>query len=270
MIGMILNELYLCFNKKSFNVLALTGINILIQLYIVYTNQKIEVIKASSIDGILKALGGIERNFSLFPLINWIILIGLLLLITQSSTSIMHGFDIMLLMRSNSKTKWWLCKVISLIVIDCIYALLIIIATKTLSILFFYSSNQWSKYNSIYYPHIYRCNITPNQMEIIIALTLITGFFAITTLFQSISLIFNNNSKFLIVLITLSIMLCIFYTHRCIPRVISPINYPSVLDLNPSKKIYLSSILFNSTLTLFNILVGIITINKKDYSILDN
>ncbi len=67
-----------------------------------------------------------------------------------------------------------------------------------------------------------------------------------------------------------SISIYFLYSKGAIPRSMSPLNYPSLLDLQGDKGIYLKSIIVNIVLTLINIFVGLIIINKKDYKTLDN
>ncbi|MBX4263006.1 hypothetical protein, partial [Clostridium estertheticum] len=176
---------------------------------------------------ILKVCGGIDKIFYLPNLFQWILLIGILLLLVQSSTSIIGGFDTLLLMRAGSKLRWWIAKVVSLLIITFIFTIMLILITKIISNVAFPSLNKWSQYTYLYYPKIFASSISPHKMEFIIFCVLLTGFIAITTLFQTINLIFNKYANSYVVILILCIMLGVLYMQGIIPRVLSPINYPS-------------------------------------------
>lgn len=269
MISLILNELYVCINRKVIYILILIHVVILSQMYFVYSSS-VEEMEATTLDAALKVFGGVSKEYSMFPLIGWLIVIVMLMLISKNSTSVLHGFDVMLLTRCSSKTKWWLSKVMALIIINAIYWLVIIVSTKVISLLIFENTGLMSSYSQIYYEHIYESSINPNYIELFTITILITGFIAISTLFQSVNIIFFNSSKAYLSMLIVSIVLFILYSKEVVPRWMSPLNYPSLLDLKADKAIYLYSIIVNLILTLVNIVVGLIIINRKNYKSLDN
>lgn len=265
---LILNQLYSCYKKRNFYVLVILCLNILLQLYALIHTNNIDSVTAITTDGILKVCGGLEKKVYLLNLFQWMLLIGILLLLVQFSTSIIGGFDTFLLIRSGSKLRWWIAKVISLILINFIFTIILMFITKIISYVALPHINNWSTYTSLYYPNIYASNIDPNKMELIIFCILITGFIALTTLFQTINLVFNNYLNSYIVILILCIMLGVLYMHGIIPRILSPINYPSTLDIVPNIKSYLKNIETNIILSLIFIVISLIVVTAKDYIVL--
>lgn len=255
----ILNELFLSFKKKNIYLFCILTFLILMKVYNLNISQKLENIDSSYLDSIIKIYGGIEKNALLPNLIYWISLITLLLILTRSTNEILYGFDIMILSRSNSKIKWWLSKVISSILITITYSLFIVITSYILSYVIL-KNNNLSKL--IYYPNLG----SPLKLLILSICILTTGCICIITLFQFINLIFDNNPKSYIILIIISIILCVLYENNFISRLLSPLYYPSLLDLNYNIKEILSSIVFNILSTFVNICISTIIIIKKDYS----
>jgi hypothetical protein len=267
---LILNELYSCFKKRNWYVLLLLCLNVLLQAYKLLYTKNVEGVTAINTDGILQVCGGLDKKFFFLNLVQWMLLIGILLLIVQISTSIIAGFDIYLLTRSGSKLRWWIAKVVSLVLINFMYTIMLMIITKIICCVVFKNSNKWSAYSYLYYHNIYASNIDPNKMQLIVFSILITGFIALTTLFQTIKLIFNNYSKSYIVILIICIMLGILYMGGIIPRILSPINYPSTLDIVPDSQSYLKNIAMNIILSLINIVIGIMVVTNSDYRVEKN
>ncbi|MBU3178646.1 hypothetical protein KPL47_20245 [Clostridium estertheticum] len=244
---LIVNELYSCYKKRNAYILVLLFLNILLQVYILIDTKNIGKVDATSTDGILKVCGGLNKIFYLPNLFQWILLIGILLLLVQSSTSIIGGFDVFLLTRAGSKLRWWTAKVLSLILITFIFTILLMVITK-----------------------IFASSINPHKMEFIIFCVLLTGFIAITTLFQTINLIFNKYANSYVVILILCIMLGVLYMQGIIPRVLSPINYPSTIDIATNIESYLKNIEMNIALFLINIAISLIFVTHSDYTVSKN
>lgn len=268
--SMIYNEFCMCFNRKNLKVLLLIELYIIAEMYNLYRSITIENINALDVDGILKICGGLYAPFSLFNIIGWLLIISVLIFISSNNISIMNGFDMMVLSRASSKGKWWISKIMSLIIINVFYTLVVIITSKIFSFIIFKPSNKWSIYTSVYYPNVYNSLITPMKLEIIIFFMLLTGFIALTTLFQTVNMIFNNDSKIYVVLIIISLSLAILYTQGLIPRVLSPLNYPSILDIVTIKTSYLKYLSTNIIFIIVNVLVSLMVVTNKDYKISSN
>ncbi|MPQ31359.1 hypothetical protein E4V42_07905 [Clostridium estertheticum] len=267
---LIVNELYSCYKKRNAYILVLLFLNIFLQIYILIDAKNIGKVDATSTDGILKVCGGIDKIFYLPNLFQWILLIGILLLLVQSSTSIIGGFDVFLLTRAGSKLRWWTAKVLSLILLTFIFTILLMVITKILSHIAFPAFNKWSQYTYLYYPKIFASSINTHKMEFIIFCVLLTGFIAITTLFQTINLIFNKYANSYVVILILCIMLGVLCMQGIIPRALSPINYPSTIDIAPNIGSYLKSIGMNIVLSLINIAISLIFVTHSDYTVSKN
>ncbi|MBZ9637646.1 hypothetical protein [Clostridium sp. FP1] len=267
---LIINELYSCYKKRNAYGIVILCLSILLQVYMLISTKNIEKVDAISTDGILKVCGGLKKNFFLPNLSQWMLLIGIMLLIVHFSTSIIGGFDTLLLMRAGSKLRWWIAKVVSLLIINFIFTIMLILITKIISNVAFPSINKWSQYTYLYYPNMYASSINPYKMEIIIFCILLTGFIALTTLFQTINLIFNKYANSYIVILTLCIILGVLYMQGIIPRILSPINYPSTIDISPNIGSYLKSIGMNIVLFLINIIVSIVVVTHNDYIVSKN
>lgn len=84
-------------------------------------------------------------------------------------------------------------------------------------------------------------------------------------IFQTINEITNNNIKIFIVFIIIMVINGILHMNNLIPRVLSPLNYPSILDITPNVGNYIKCIILNIVLIIFNTMVGSIFIIKKIY-----
>ena len=267
---LILNELYSCFKKSNVYVLVFLCLSIFLQIYMLLYDKNVEKVTAINTDGLLKVCGGLDKRFFLPNLSQWMLLIGILILLVQFSTNIISGFDIFLLSRSGSKLRWWIAKVLSLVLINFIYTIMLMFITKIICYAVFKNFNQWNTYTYLYYHNIYASKISPNKMQLIIFFILSTGFIALTTLFQTIKLIFNNYSKSYIVMLIICIILGVLYMGGIIPRLLSPINYPSTLDIVPNIQSYLKNIEMNILLSLINIVIALIVITNSDYMASEN
>lgn len=262
---LIINELYSCYKKMNVYILILLSLAIFLQVYILINTKNIQGITAITSDGVLKVCGGLEKDFYLPNLFQWLLLIGILLLLVQSSTSIIGGFDVFLLTRAGSKLRWWTSKVLSLILMTFIFTIVLMVITKIYSKIAFPTLNKWSTYTHLYYPKIFASSISPHKMELIIFCVLFTGFIAITTLFQTINLFFNKYANSYIVILILCIILGVLYMQGIIPRVLSPINYPSTLDIATNIESYLKNIEMNIALFLINIFISLMFVTHSDY-----
>ena len=91
--NLIINQIYFCMKKKHLYLLAFVLLVISLQIYSVYSTSNIESIEINAMDAILNVCGGVDKTFSLTKLAGWLILTIALLMITQSATCIMGGFD---------------------------------------------------------------------------------------------------------------------------------------------------------------------------------
>ncbi|MBX4262994.1 hypothetical protein K2182_24950, partial [Clostridium estertheticum] len=73
-----------------------------------------------------------------------------------------------------------------------------------------------------------------------------------------------------VVILILCIMLGVLYMQGIIPRVLSPINYPSTLDIAPNIGSYLKNIVMNIVLSLINIAISLIFVTHSDYTVSKN
>lgn len=261
----IKNQLYLLFKKKNVYIFFIIICLILMQIYNVYINQTVENINATYLDSILKIYGGIYKNTSILNIVYWILLIILLFILTENYNGIFYGFDIMLLSRSDSKAQWWISKIITSLIITVIYAFTIIILSKLLSHIVF-KSDYLTEYGKIYYPNIDLDMISSIKIQLFLIGIFVTGFLSIITLFQILNLLFNNNVQSYVIFIIISIVLVILYQNNLIPRLLSPLYYPSILNLNTNTDNIFICILANILLTFINIIISTIIVIKKDYS----
>lgn len=175
----------------------------------------------------------------------------------------------MILSRFNSKTKWWILKVLSSLLVTILYSILIISLSKLLSHIIF-ESNISTSYAEIYYPNIDISLISPIKIEILLMFIFITGYISIITLFQIVNLLFNNTAQSYIFFVVLSVELAVLYKNNLIPRLFSPLYYPSILNLQSNISDILSCIGSNIILSVINIFISTIIINKKDYQKLNS
>lgn len=263
--NMILNQIYS--TKKNFliSIFLVLSLNIC-NVFSILNDGKLNKVKVTSVDFFIKLYGGIEGEFYLFQYIQWIIIIGIILLIIESIISSYSELDSMIITRAGFRLKWWISKITSLMILNIIYVMVIIGINKILSTLFLYSSNykNWSDYSKIYYVNLYNSTISPYKIVVICFATMLTGFMAISTLFQIINEITNSNIKILISCVVIMIINSILYTNNLIPRVISTLNYPSILDITPDIRSYINNIFLNIVLIMINTTVGSIIIIKKD------
>lgn len=267
--GLLLIETALILKKKNILFIYILGFFIFLQVFLFISTKNIEEANAIISDGALSIYGGLYKNFSLINILNWMTVVGLLLIIVQSNNSGIEGLNTILLLKVGNKIKWWFSKIISLFFLNFIYAILLVLGTRLIVSLFCESSIYWSKYTQIYFNNIYNSNIQTYTLEILLFSILITGFLALTTLFHNINLICNN-SKCHVMLTLISFILSVLYINEYIPRELSPLFYPSTLDLNANVSEYFSSIKFNVIFTLINVALGMVIVTKKSFVIIEN
>lgn len=263
--SLIINQIYYSIRKKYMYLLMIPILIIIAQSYELYNINNIEGINVIYADGILNICGGVYKNFLLIKLITWLILTITLLMITQSTTCIMSGFDILLLTKAESKLKWWASKVISLIIITLLYSFFILILSKVIFSIFFTNAQVWSNYSKVYYPNIYNSTMKPREIEFMLTSVFVTGFIALTTLFQTLNSLLNNTVKAYISIFIVFIILSILYSNNLLIRALSPFNYPSILDMDCNVVTYARNIIFNILVSIINIIVSFGSIIKKDY-----
>ncbi|WP_243108684.1 hypothetical protein [Clostridium rectalis] len=263
--NLILNQVYS--TKKNFikSILFIFSLNVF-QLISILNQGKLDKLDIKPLDFFIKIYGGVQSDFFIFQYIHWIVIICTLLFIVENIINSYKGLDFMIINRSGFRLKWWCSKIISLFLLNIIYLIVIIIIHKALTLLFLYPADYkiWSAYSKIYYNDLYNSTMNPYKLFFICLCIMLTGFIAITSFFQTINVITNNNIKIFIVLIIIIIINGILYMNNLIPRVMSPLNYPSILDIKPNIYNYLKYIDANIVLILFNTIVGSIFIIKKD------
>ena len=263
--SLIYNEFCMCFNRKNLKILLIVLGYIFLEVYSLYSINSIENMHAIDTDGVLRVCSGINESFSILNIMKWSFLVVILICICSNNIMIVSGFDIMLLTRVSSKGKWWICRIISLIIINLFYALFVLLTSKLLFFIVFKSGNRWSDYTNIYYKNIFNSNISPIKLEIIMFFILLTGLMCLTTLFQTVSIIFNNNLKVYVMLIIISLGLFILCEQGTIPRVMSPFTYPSIDNITFHNYGYIKSLLSNLILTVINVLVSLFIVINKDF-----
>lgn len=263
--NLILNQIYSTKKNVVTSILLILFFNIC-QLISILNDGKLDKLEVRPLDFFIKIYGGVHSKFFIFQYIQWIVVICTLLLIIENIINSYKGLDLMIINRSGFRLKWWSSKIISLFLLNIIYIIAIIVIYKILSIIFLCPSNYkiWSTYSKIYYIDLYNSTINPDKVLFMCLCIMLTGFIAISTFFQTINEITNNNIKIFIVFITIMVINGILHMNNLIPRVLSPLNYPSILDITPNVGNYIKCIILNIVLIIFNTMVGSIFIIKKD------
>ncbi|MBV4438233.1 hypothetical protein [Clostridium tyrobutyricum] len=260
--NLILNQIYST-RKNILLVIILLLFLDSSQLVFMLNDAKLNNVTASQLDFLIRIGGGIQQNFNLFQYIKWIIVICTLLLLVENINNTNKGLDLMLISRTDSRFKWWSSKIIALILLNIFYVVLFFGMQKLISMIFLPSTNIWSSYLKIYYLKFYNSSLAPKEFQIIILGILLTGFIAISTLFQTINLIFSSNEKVFIIAVIVFLISGVLYMNRSVPRVLSPLNYSSTMDILPNIQCYARSIFLNIILIIVNVTAGYLVVRKK-------
>lgn len=109
----------------------------------------------------------------------------------------------------------------------------------------------------------------PYVLIIYIWLLFVTGIIAFCTLTQTMAIIFKNSNVFYVTLIIIFFTLGEIYIQGYIPRELSPINYPSFLDLfqnnNQDFSTFSNAIVFNIFFSLVNFIISLVLISRYKY-----
>ncbi len=267
--AMVLMEIYAWVKSKHSYWLIIIVALLGGRIFLLTVNTQSAGIAVAPVDVILVVIGGLTPLFSLIlELPSWLILVALAIILARNSMVSMGSLDTMLLVKSASKVKWWLVKMLLLLAINFAYILVILIVTSVFFIQTYYL-NSWSEYALIFLPHLAESSMSPLAVVIFAYIILFTGFLAITTFVQTIGLFFNRESKYYLVLIVLFIVLAVLYRNGVLTRQFSPMHYPSTIDIViPSIAAYLSSISFNIIVTVVNVVSGVILVARRDLIVL--
>ena len=263
--AMVLIEIYAWLkSKQSYWMLILVAL-LIGRIFLFTANAHSAEIAIVPADVILAAIGGLAPLFSLIvELTPWLILLVLSIILARNSIVSAGSLDAMFLVKSASKTKWWLAKVLLLLAINFVYTLVIFFVTSWFFVQTYYT-NRWSAYTQIFSPHIAESSVSALAVIVFVYLTLFTGFLAITTFVQTVGLFFSRDSKYYLVLIALFIVLAVLYRDGVATRQFSPMHYPSTIDIViPSIAAYLGSISFNLVVTVANVVFGFIMVIRRD------
>lgn len=261
----VLVNLYFWLERKNLYLLILLLAFIVLQIYLLHNVVIVMDAEATPIDAALRIYGGLGKTFALSNLVNWVIMTVPILMLVQYNTFKLEGFDYMLLVRSGSKMKWWVSKVMSAVAVTAIYILIIVAITTLLSLAFFKDDNKWSVYASIYTPDFIHSFLLPQTMSVIAICIFSTGLISFVLLFLTLHFFCDHNPKKLFGLLVFVILLSVLHMEGVVPRFFSPLFYPSTLDLAPSRGSYLTQIVFNVAFSLFNVIAGTMICIRKNW-----
>ena len=147
---MVLIEIYAWLkSKQSYWMLILVAL-LIDRIFLFTANAHSAEIAIVPADVILAAIGGLAPLFSLIvELTPWLILLVLSIILARNSIVSAGSLDAMFLVKSASKTKWWLAKVLLLLAINFVYTLVIFFVTSWFFVQTYYT-NRWSAYTQIF------------------------------------------------------------------------------------------------------------------------
>lgn len=267
--AMLLIEIYTWLKcKHSYWITILVAL-LIGRIFLFTVNAQSAGIAIMPADVILVVIGGLTPFFSLIiELPSWLMPQILLIILARNSFGNMGSLDVMLLVKSASKAKWWLVKMLLLLAINSAYTLVFFLV-MSLFFLQAYYTNSWGEYTQTFFPQIAEFSASPLTVILFVYLTLFTGFLAITSCVQTIGLFFKKDSKYYLVLISLFILLAVLCRNNVVARQFSPMHYPSTIDIVfPSIAAYWGYISFNIAVTVANVIFSLVLVIFRDLVVL--
>lgn len=210
-------------------------------------------------DFILYALGGWQYPMTILSIIQWLMLILLVLLVSQWSYIGSHAWVIMVINRYKSRVYWWFSNCIAQLFI-CILVILIIITGHLIAgTVFFDNYLGWGSYTLKQY--FFASDPNPIPFLVVGFFTLLSGMYALVLLQMVVKNIFYIEGASMILFMIL-ILLGFAYIYHHLPRILSPVFYPSVVaSIQTGLK---SHLYVNLGLCIILFMLGILVIRKKD------
>jgi hypothetical protein len=201
--------------------------------YKLSSNSSVENINVNVWDFLLLSVGGLNITANLWDFLGWISVIVPIILFVHHLREANRSLDLFMFVRSSSRIRWWLAKIIALTVIVLSYSLLLFFVQFLTGIFFFSFSTGWSSYTAEMYPLLVDLNWEPIVVFCEIFIIFVSGLLAFSMIAQTLSLFWQNTMVVYVVYLIASVVLGRLYLTETLSRASSPLHYASFVDLIP-------------------------------------
>lgn len=218
-------NLYLTIRLKTG--LITTGFFIVLALVHVKIIQSTDSYSFHFWDYLLISIGGIFIQDSIWKLFGWMSAIVPIMFYLFHLIGVMGGYDLFLFLRSRSRIRWWTAKYIAILLLTTFYAVWYVLVHAFVGLIYFPIDSQWGSYVQLIGLNQ---NHKPFIMLVIVFLIFVTGLIAFSAIAQ-LTLMRRKTSTGLILFSIFIYISGIAYLEGLLPREVTPIMYPSFLDL---------------------------------------
>lgn len=255
-------------NKKNF--FLLIGCITLFFFFQGFRLQQIFYIyelKGNAFDFFLFTIGGYQSPLLFSFLIGWLVLNLVFLYTSVSSSTTIDNFGASLISRIPNRIKLWISICITQFLMTIFILFLMIVIYLIVSYLLFDFKFVFSPYTFEFYSSVAKINLSINMIVLSIVTNFIIGLYSLFMLMHLFLNITLNKRYMYIIFLFICIFTSVFYIYIGLPKIFSPVFYPSTLSDNLSFNKVLSALGSNILIsTLIIIIVGFIY-RKKTFQI---
>lgn len=220
-------------------------------------------------DYLLISMGGVFVHGRFWMLFGWISTIAPMLFYIYYLVGATGDFDIFVLTRIGSRGRWWMAKFLTGICLVVLYSILYLFVHLIIGTIFFSVEPNWSSFSQLNYVQILQLRIQPALLISFVWLLFVTGIMAFSIFAQAITIVFKNSSTVFIILTIMLLVLGEAYFLGFLPRELSPIIYPSFVDLFQREQdfsIYKKTISYNIFFSLISAVVCMLLTRRYPFS----
>lgn len=211
---------------------------------------------------LLKSTGGLFYHSSILEVISWTTTTLPLLLFIYRMMIQLNGYDHYVMLRMHSRSRWWVEKFVSGILISVLYGLWYILVHVLVG--FFIFSFPFSyEFASLEKTARLQVQTIPSRIDLYALLIFISGLIALGSIAQIATLLCKKSVSTYLLFTFFLFVTGSLYVSKLIPREFSPMLYASSFDLfSDSFQFihFLHSLSFNACVTLFCLLSGYLLI----------
>ncbi|MFD2368853.1 hypothetical protein ACFSO0_02385 [Brevibacillus sp. GCM10020057] len=209
---------------------------------------------------LIKSIGGLFFHSKILEVISWTLATLPLLLFIYRMIVQLNEYDQYILVRLQSRSKWWVGKFVSCALLSVVYGLWyivihVLVGSILFSFPFIYKINSVGAIARLHVPSI------TGRIDLMALFVFLTGLVALGAVALIAALLCKRTGSAYLLFTLFLFVSGVLYVNRLIPRELAPMMYPSFLDLfsydfRYDRVVYALSL--NASITLLCLVMGLI------------
>lgn len=223
-------------------------------------------LEGNSLDFLFFTIGGWQSPLSFSFFLAWLLFIIIPLCLSILSSTSIDELSLFILNRIQKRMNLWVANCIVQLLLCSIYFILIAVIHVVVGYLFFNFKWEFSLYSLEFYKDWVESKIPIEQILFSISLIFLSGLYSLFMFMQAFLLLPLSKTSVYISFILITITTSIAYIYADLPKIFSPLFYPSTLSVSANIKALWFALGVNIGILFVSMIGGTILYRKKEFN----